>query len=117
MPIRKSSISATPKGATADRPASPAVGDTFNNGTLGVEEIYTSAGWVVKNATPAVPTIGTATDLGSGRAYGATGAAATVAFTAGSGGGLPSTYTVNASTGSISATGTSSPITVTGLTP
>jgi hypothetical protein len=47
MPIRKSSISggSTPSGATADRPSSPAIGDQFYNGSLGVLEIYTSAGW------------------------------------------------------------------------
>lgn len=48
MPIRKSSVSGstTPSGTTADRPANPSVGDTFNNGTLGVQEIYTASGWL-----------------------------------------------------------------------
>ena len=71
MPIRKSSISGTPFGHTDGRPTSPEIGQVYNNGTLGVEEIYTSSGWVVKNATPAVPTMGTATDQGTGRVYGA----------------------------------------------
>jgi hypothetical protein len=48
MPIRKSRISggSAPSGTTADRPANPSVGDTFFNGTLGVQEIYTSTGWL-----------------------------------------------------------------------
>ena len=48
MPIRYSSVAggSIPSGTTADRPASPAIGDTFLNGTLGVQEIYTSSGWV-----------------------------------------------------------------------
>jgi hypothetical protein len=48
MPIRKSSVSggSTPSGTTADRPANPSIGDTFFNGTLGVQEIYTTSGWL-----------------------------------------------------------------------
>ena len=46
MPIRKSRVSSTPSGTTADRPSNPSIGDTFYNGTLGVLEIYTSAGWL-----------------------------------------------------------------------
>ena len=35
-----------PSGATSGRPVSPAIGDQFYNGTLGVLEIYTSSGWL-----------------------------------------------------------------------
>lgn len=35
-----------PSGETADRPATPAIGDQFYNGTLGVLELYTSSGWL-----------------------------------------------------------------------
>ena len=38
--------SGIPSGETADRPASPAIGDQFYNGTLGILEIYSNAGWV-----------------------------------------------------------------------
>jgi hypothetical protein len=38
--------SGIPSGETADRPASPAIGDQFYNGTLGVLEIYTTSGWL-----------------------------------------------------------------------
>jgi len=104
-------------GSTAARPVTPVLGDTYYNGTLAVLEIYTDSGWIACSAPTAVPEIGVATDLGSSRAYGPTGGAATVAFTPGSGGGLPSTYVINASVGGLSATGSSSPITVTGLVP
>ena len=60
-------------------------------------------------STPAAPTIGTATAISS--------TSATVAFTAGGDGGSPILdYTVTASPGGITATGSSSPITVIGLT-
>ena len=60
-----------------------------------------------QQSLPSVPTIGTATD-------GGTGTTVNVAFTAG---GIPgSSYTALSTPGSITATGTSSPITVSGLT-
>ena len=64
---------------------------------------------------PGAPTIGTATDVGTGRAY--NNGAATVTFTAPTyDGGFPITsYTVTASSGGYAASGSSSPITVTGL--
>lgn len=115
MAIRKSSISGTPKGATADRPASPSIGDTFNNGTLGVEEIYTASGWVAKSSPAAIPVNVVATNQGTGRAY--NNGQASVAFDAGSGGGLIADYVVTPSpaTSPTTFTGSSSPITVTGL--
>lgn len=64
---------------------------------------------------PNAPTIGTATDVGTGRAF--NNGAATVTFTAPTWtGGLPITgYTVTSSPGGFTGTGASSPITVTGL--
>lgn len=64
---------------------------------------------------PNAPTIGTATDVGTGRAY--NNGAATVTFTAPTWtGGLPITsYTVTSSPGGFTATGAASPLTVTGL--
>jgi hypothetical protein len=64
---------------------------------------------------PNAPTIGTATDVGTGRAY--NNGAATVTFTAPTfDGGLPITgYTVTSSPGGFTGTGSASPITVTGL--
>ena len=64
-------------------------------------------------SVPVAPTIGTATDAGSGRAY--NNGAATVTFTAPNSK-LPITsYTVTSSPGGYTGTGASSPITVTGL--
>jgi len=65
---------------------------------------------------PNAPTIGTATDVGTGRAY--NNGAATVTFTAPAWtGGLPITgYTATSNPGSLTATGAGSPLTVTGLT-
>jgi len=44
--IRMSSMTGVPYGPTENRPASPSIGQTFYNGTLGVQEIYTSSGWL-----------------------------------------------------------------------
>jgi hypothetical protein len=115
MAIRKSSISGTPSGNTDNRPANPEIGATYNNGTLGVEEIYTSAGWVAKSAPASVPINVVATNQGSGRAY--NNGQASVAFSDGAGGGLVTDYIVTPSpaTSPSTFTGSSSPITVTGL--
>jgi hypothetical protein len=45
MAIKRSSQGGTPFGTTANRPANPAVGQTYYNGTLGYLEIYTASGW------------------------------------------------------------------------
>jgi hypothetical protein len=68
-----------------------------------------------KREVPGAPTIGTATNVGTARAY--NNGAATVTFTApASTGGLPITsYIVTSNTGGYTGTGSASPITVTGL--
>jgi len=115
MPIRKSSISGIPFGQTADRPSSPSIGQNFYNGTLGCLEIYTSQGWVASSAPPAIPESVVATNQGSGRAF--NNGQASVAFSSGSNGGIPSDYEVTPSpaTSPATFTGSSSPIIVTGL--
>ena len=95
MAIRKSSISGTPSGTTANRPANPEIGATYNNGTLGVEEIYTASGWVSKSAPASIPINVVATNQGSGRAY--NNGQASVAFSDGTGGGLVTDYIVTPS--------------------
>lgn len=62
---------------------------------------------------PTAPTIGTATNVGTGRAY--NNGAATVTFTPNYSGGLPVTYTATSSPGGFTASGSASPLTVTGL--
>jgi len=102
-----------PKGNTASRPASPEIGDIYSNTQTGYIEVYTAAGWSQLGVIPSSATIGTATDVGTSRAY--NNGAASVTFTAGSGGGLVSSYTAISTTGGYSATGSSSPIVVPGI--
>lgn len=44
--IRTSQFGSTPFGTSETRPASPLIGQTYFNGTLGVQEIYTASGWL-----------------------------------------------------------------------
>jgi hypothetical protein len=112
--IKASSLGGVPKGATANRPASPAVGDVYYNGTLGQAEVYTSAGeWYALGAPALAPVSLSASNTPSGRGY--NNGLATVSFSANSLGGIPVTYTVTSSPGGFTGTGTSSPITVAGL--
>ena len=86
--ISYSSLSGVPKGTTANRPASPSLGDVYYNGSLGIMEIYTSAGWsALAGIAPDSPVSVSAADIGTSVAFG-TGSA-DVSFTAGGGG--PST--------------------------
>jgi hypothetical protein len=78
----------------------------------GKKYIDASAGATKIVDVPDLPTVSSVTNP-SGRAYNS--AAAVVALTANARGGVPATYTVVSSPGSVAATGTS-PITVTGLT-
>jgi hypothetical protein len=111
--IKATSLGGVPKGTTANRPTSPAVGDVYYNGTLGCLEIYTSQGWVANSAPPGIPAIGTATYSATNKAY--NNSSASVTFTPGEGGGLPSSYRITSSPGGFIGTGSSSPITVEGL--
>lgn len=111
--IRTSSLGGVPKGETADRPASPSIGDVFYNGTLGCLEIYTAQGWVANSAPPGIPTIGTATYSGTNKEY--NNSSASITFTPGEGGGLPNSYRATSNPGGFTGTSSSSPITVTGL--
>ena len=44
--IRTSALGGVPFGTSLARPANPQIGQTYYNGTLGVQEIYTSSGWL-----------------------------------------------------------------------
>jgi hypothetical protein len=76
--IKATSLGGTPFGNTANRPSSPSVGQIYHNGEIGVTEIYTENGWVSNSAPPAAPSIGSATNVGTARAY--NNGAATIAF-------------------------------------
>lgn len=105
-----------PSGATAARPTSPATGDTFYNGQLGILEIWTGSAWFPCSAPPATPTSIVATDASSGDAYSTTSGKLSVSFNAGSGGGQPTNYIAYTTAGGFSSSGASSPLTITGLT-
>jgi hypothetical protein len=44
--IRTSALGGTPFGTSETRPSGPQIGQTYYNGTLGVQEIYTASGWL-----------------------------------------------------------------------
>jgi hypothetical protein len=44
--IRTSQFGSTPFGTSENRPANSVIGQTYYNGTLGVQEIYTASGWL-----------------------------------------------------------------------
>lgn len=74
-----------------------------------------SSNSITATTVPQNPTIGTATDVGSGRAFNNGRADVTFTAPASTGGKTITGYTVTSSPGSLTGTGSSSPITVTGL--
>jgi hypothetical protein len=110
-----SAINALPpgygRGNTASRPVSPTVGDIYVNTQTGFVEIYESTGWSQVGGIASTVTAVTATDSPSGRSY--NNGAAAITFTPGTI--LGKTYVVTSSPGSYTASGTASPITITGL--
>jgi hypothetical protein len=99
------------RGNTASRPVSPTVGDIYVNTQTGFIEIYESTGWSQVGAIASTVTGVTATNSPSGRAF--NNGAAAITFTPGTV--LGKTYVVTSSPGSYTASGTASPITITGL--
>lgn len=97
-----------PSGNTAGRPASPVIGDTYYDGTLGFLLIWEGTQWIPCSAPAAQPTIAV-TDVGTGVAYGTV--RGSVAFTEGATGGKAAGFT--AIQGSNTSTSTSSPIVLT----
>jgi hypothetical protein len=103
------------RGATANRPAFPVVGEFYYNTDKQAFEQYTLAGWFNIAQAPSVPTSVTATDQGTGRPFNS--GQALVAFTPNSNGGAPSSFIITPSpaTSPTTFTVTSSPATITGL--
>ena len=99
------------RGNTASRPASPTVGDIYVNTQTGFVEIYESTGWSQVGAIASTVTEVTATNVGTSRAY--NNGSASIAFTPGTV--IGKTYTVTSSPGSYTASGSASPVIVTGL--
>ncbi len=104
-----------PSGNTAGRPSNPVIGDTYYNGEAEILEIYNGTQWVAASAPPAVPTIVSVTDSGTGLAY-ATGGTFAVVVAPGSGGSTPLQYNVSTSAGGFSTSSSSTTISLTGLT-
>ncbi len=113
--IRTSSLGGIPFGNTAARPANPVVGTVYYNGQLEIIEIYNGTAWVANSAPPAVPTIVSVTDVGTGLAY-ATGGTFNIVVAPGSGGSTPLQYNVVTSAGGFSTNSNSTNLSLTGLT-
>jgi len=96
------------RGTTANRPASPTVGDLYFDTTLDSLMIYKASGWINSTPVPNAPTSVSASQASSG--FGS----ASVSFT-GPINVAVSSYTVTSSPGNLTATGSSSPIVVSGL--
>jgi hypothetical protein len=104
-----------PSGTSEERPASPVTGAIRLNTTSGTLEFYTGTAWGSIATFPQPPTSLVATNVGTSRAY--NNGAASVAFTTASadGGSTITGYTITSNPGSFTATGSTSPIVVTGL--
>ena len=105
-----------PSGSTANRPASPSAGTLYFDTTIGGLLIYNGVSWntFILPLSIYAPTSVVATNVGTSRAY--NNGSASIAFTPSSElGGFASTYTVTSSPGSFTATGSGSPLIVTGL--
>lgn len=95
------------RGGTASRPESPTIGDIYYNTELRDLEQYTEDGWMlVAKQPPRIPTIGSASLDGSNNA--------SVSFTPSAYGQPATSYTVQSNPGSFTATGSSSPISISG---
>jgi len=101
----------TNRGAT-NPTTNQVAGDLFWNTTSNSLQLWNGTTWI-SFAAPNAPTIGTATDVGTSRAY--NNAAAAVSFTPSNTGGNATQYFVTSTPGSLTSYGTSSPITITGL--
>jgi hypothetical protein len=121
LPITGYTVTSNPGGFTATGAASPltvaglasSTAYTFTaraTNAVGQSSASAASNSITATTVPQAPTIGTATD-------GGTGSTVSVAFTAGANGGKAvTTYTATSSPGGLTGTSASSPITVSGLT-
>jgi hypothetical protein len=121
LPITGYTVTSSPGGFTATGAASPltvaglasSTAYTFTavaTNSRGNSTASSASNSITATTVPQAPTIGTATDLG-------TGTSVSVAFTGNATGGKAiTTYTATSSPGGLTGTGASSPITVSGLT-
>ena len=121
LPITSYTVTSSPGGFTGTGAASPisvtglqsATAYTFTvtaTNSVGTSAASAASNSITATTVPQAPTIGTATD-------GGTGSTVSVAFTGNAtGGSAITTYTATSSPGGFTGTGASSPITVSGLT-
>lgn len=121
LPITGYTVTSNPGGLTASGAGSPLTVAGLTSSTAytftavatnsrGNSAASSASNSITATTVPQAPTIGTATDLG-------TGSSVSVAFTPGATGGKTvTTYTATSSPGGLTGTGASSPITVSGLT-
>ena len=95
------------RGTSANRPVGAIIGDLYYNTEIKDLEQYTEDGWIiVAKQVPRAPTIGSATLDGSNNA--------SISFTPSVYGQPASSYTVQSNPGSYTATGSSSPVSLSG---
>ena len=95
------------RGTSANRPVGAIIGDLYYNTEIKDLEQYTEDGWIiVAKQVPRVPTIGSATLDGSNNA--------SISFTPSAYGQPASSYTIQSNPGSYTATGSSSPVSLSG---
>lgn len=125
MTLKRSAISGSSGsskyegGSTANRPASPTVGQLYFDTDLGGLLIYNGSGWstFIAPATVATPTNRQAVDNGANREYVAgSNGSITVNFSRSELGSTPTSYTITASPGGATQTVSSPTATFTGLT-
>jgi hypothetical protein len=104
-----------PSGTNAERPASPVVGAIRLNTDQGTLEFWTGSSWGAIATFPQPPRNLVATDVGTSRTF--NNASASIAFDlpTGNGGSTITSYKITSNPGGYNATGSSSPIVVTGL--
>jgi hypothetical protein len=107
-----SNIIHTNRGATVPTTGQIA-GDIFWDTTATALKLWNGSAWI-SFAPPGTPTSVSASDSGSGRAYG--NSAASVSFTPATGGGLANQFLVTSTPGGFTSYGSTSPILMTGLT-
>ena len=107
------SVSTFLTGLVSSRPVKGNIGDLYFNQSINELQIYTTNGWVSVSTPPQAPSSVVA--VNNPIAYGGT-PSDSVRFTPANTGTPAATYTVTSTPGNIIATGTSSPITVPGLT-
>jgi hypothetical protein len=104
-----------PSGTNAERPASPVTGAIRLNTDQGTLEFWTGTSWGAIATFPQPPRNLVATDVGTSRAYNNAGASVAFDLPTGNGGSTITSYKITSNPGGYYATGSSSPIVVSGL--